>query len=89
MIASKKYYKVKKTKKYIVTLKTSKNKVICNVKVILKIKNKLYSARVNNKGKATFILKLTKKGKFNGVVKFGGNTNFKAIKKSVKIFVKK
>ena len=89
LITSKKYYKVKKTKKYIVTLKTSKNKVICNVKVTLKIKNKLYSARVNNNGKAMFTLKLTKIGMFNGVVKFGGNLNFKAIKESVKIFVKK
>ena len=89
-IAKKKTFKAKtKVKKYKVTLKAGKNPVK-NVWVTLKIKGKTFKAKTNAKGKATFkIKKLTKKGKYNAVIKFSGNGNYlKAIKK-VRITVKK
>ena len=57
----------------------------------VKIKGKkIIKAKTNAKGKATFkIKKLTKKGKYNAVVKFKGNKNYKASTKKVKITVKK
>lgn len=88
--ASKKTFKVKtKTKKYTITLKAGKN-AVKKVKVTIKIGKKTYKSTTNSKGKATFkITKLTKKGKYNAVIKFAGNKNFEATSKKVKITVKK
>lgn len=90
LTASKKTFKVKdKTKKYVVTLKTNKNKVYKNQKITVKVKGKTYTAKTNSKGQATFKLtKLTKKGTFTAKVKYGGSSNYKAVSKSVKITVK-
>ena len=58
-------------------------------KLTLKVFGKTYSAKTNNKGKATFkITKLNKKGKFTAVIKFKGTKYYSAIKKSVKLTVK-
>ena len=91
LTAAKKTFKVKtKIKKYTVTLKDSKNKVIKKVKVTLKVKGKTYKATTNSKGKATFkITKLTKAGSYKSTVKFAGNAYYKASSKSVVITVKK
>lgn len=87
--ASKKTFKAKaKTKKYTITLKSKSNKVISKVKVSLKINGKTYKATTNNKGKATFKIKLTKKGKFTTTVKFGGNNYFTKSSAKVKITIK-
>ena len=60
-----------------------------NVQVNIKLEKMTYKAKTNAKGKATFkIKKLTKKGKYNDVVKFKGNKNYKATSKKVKITVK-
>ena len=90
LTAAKKTFKVKdKTKKYVVTLKTNKNKVYKNQKVTIKVNGKTYSAKTNSKGQATFKLtKLTKKGKFTATVRYSGNTNYKLVSKNVKITVK-
>jgi hypothetical protein len=90
LTASKKTFKAKlKTKKYAVTLKNNKGKAISKAKISLKIKGKTYKATTNAKGKATFkITKLTKKGKFSAVVKYGGNAYYKGVTKSVKITIK-
>ena len=83
------FKKSKKVKKYTITLKSGKSP-IKKVKVYLKVKGKTYKATTNSKGKATFkITKLNKKGKYNAVIKFAGNKNFKATSKKVKITVKK
>ena len=89
--AKAKTFKVKvKTKKYTVTLKNNKGKVMKKVKLTLKVGKKTYKATTNSKGKATFkITKLTKKGKYTATVKFAGNKYFKALSKKVKITVKK
>ena len=92
--ASAKKYKVKSTKKYTVTLKTSKNPyngktyLKSGKKLTLKVKGKTYTAKINSKGKATFTLKLTKKGKFTAKIKFAGDKTYKASSKSVKITIK-
>ena len=91
MVYAKKTFKIKdKTKKYVVTLKTSKNKAYASQKLTIKVNGKTYSAKTNSKGQATFKLtKLTKKGTFKATVKFAGNKyyNSKTVK-NVKITVK-
>ena len=78
-----------KVKKYTVTLKTNKNKVMKKAKVTIKINGKTYKATTNSKGKATFsISKLTKKGKFSAVVKYGGNKYYKTVSKKVVLTLK-
>jgi hypothetical protein len=91
LAAKAKTFKVKvKTKKYIVTLKNNKGKVMKKVKLTLKVGKKTYKATTNAKGKATFkITKLTKKGKYTATVKFAGNKYYNALSKKVKITVKK
>jgi hypothetical protein len=87
----KKTYKAKKkVKKFKITLKTKAGKVIKKAKVTLKIKGKkVIKAKTNKKGKATFkIKKLTKKGKFKAVIKYAGNSSYKACSKKVTIIVK-
>ena len=92
LTAGAKTFKAKtKTKKYTITLKNNKGKVIKNAKITLKIKGKkVITAKTNSKGKATFkITKLTKKGKYTATVKFAGSGYYKPVSKSVKITVKK
>ena len=80
----------KKAKKYTVTLKNNKGKVMKKVKLTLKVKGKTYKATTNAKGKATFNLKkLTKKGKYTAKVTYKGDKYFNKSVKKVKITVKK
>ena len=87
----------KKTKKYSITLKTkayaSKNGkayLKAGKKVTLKVKGKTYTAKINKKGKATFkITKLNKKGKYKALIRFAGDSTYKAAKKTVKLTIKK
>ena len=89
MTAKKKTFKVKKPKKYKITLKTNKGKVIKKAKVTLKVKGKTYKAKTDAKGKATFkIKKLTMKGTFKSTVKYAGNAYYKTVTKTVKIKIK-
>ena len=90
IVAKKKTFKVKtKVKKYTITLKSGK-KLLKKVKVTLKIKGKIYKAKTNSKGKATFKIKnLKKKGKYTAVIKFAGNKYYKKSSKKVRITVKK
>ena len=87
--AKNKKFKAKtKVKKYTITLKAGK-KAVKKVQVTIKIGKKTYKAKTNAKGKATFkIKKLTKKGKYNAVIKFKGDKNYKASSKKVKITIK-
>ena len=86
--AKKKTFKAKtKTKKYTITLKAGKN-AVKKVRVYLKIKGKTYKATTNNKGKATFKIKLKKKGTFNTKITFNGNKSYKASSKTIKIKIK-
>lgn len=92
IIAKETTFKAKtKTKKYTITLKDNKGKVIKKAKVTLKVKGKTYKATTNSKGKATFkITKLSKKGKHTSTIKFAGNNLYKAVtKKGIKLTVKK
>lgn len=90
IVAKKKSFKSSlKTKKLTVSLKNSKGKAIKKAKVTLKVKGKTYKAKTNSKGKATFkITKLTKKGKFNAVIKFKTNKYYKTASKKVKLTIK-
>ncbi|WP_458453251.1 hypothetical protein [Methanobrevibacter sp.] len=87
--AKKKTFKAnKKVKKYSITLKSGKTP-IKKVQVTIKIGKKTFKANTNAKGKATFkIKKLTKKAKYNAVIKFKGNKTYKAASKKVKITIK-
>lgn len=94
--ASAKTYKASaKTKKFKVTLKTIKGASINGKtyfgkgkKVTLKLNGKTYTAKTNSKGQATFTLKIAKKGKFTASIKYGGDTTYKSVSKSVKIKIK-
>lgn len=78
-----------KTKKYTITLKDNKNKVMKNKWVTLKVNKKTYKVKTNSKGQATFkITNLKKKGTFTAVVKYGGNSYYNAKTVNVKITVK-
>ena len=78
-----------KTKLYPVVLKSKNGKVLKNALITLKIKGKLFKAKTNGKGKATFkITKFNKKGNFKGVVKFDGNEKYNKFSKKVKIVIK-
>ena len=75
-------------RKYTVTLKTNKNKVMSKSKITLKINGVTYTAKTNSKGVATFKLtKLTKGKTYAATVKFVGNKNYKSISKNVKITI--
>ena len=70
-------------------MKNSKGKGIKGLKVVLKIKNKKYTAKTNAKGKATFkIKKLTKKGKYVGKLTFKGNNYYLKSSAKTKIILK-
>ena len=96
IIASAKTYKASaKTKKYKVTLKTIKGASINGKtyfgkgkKVTLKLNGKTYTAKTNTKCQATFNLKITKKGQFTASIKYGGDSTYKSVSKSVKIKIK-
>ena len=90
LAAKKKTFKAKtKIKKYTVTLKNSKGKAIKKAKLTLKVNGKKYKAKTNKKGKATFkIKKLSKKGKYNAVIKFKANKYYKKASKKVKLTIK-
>ena len=78
-----------KTKKYTITLKDNKGKVMKNTKVSLKVNGKTYNATTNSKGVASFKLsKLTKKGNFNAVITYAGNKYYNKSTKKAKITVK-
>ena len=90
VIAKKKTFKLKtKTKKYAITLKDSYGKALKNVWVKIKIKKKTFKAKTNAKGKATFKLKITKKGNYKANINFAGNAYYNKVTKKVKITVKK
>nr|WP_295160588.1 Ig-like domain-containing protein [uncultured Methanobrevibacter sp.] len=93
--AAKSYKATAKTKKYTVTLKTirgssadGKTYLGAGKKVTLKVNGKTYTAKINAKGQATFSIKLTKKGKFQGVVNFAGDKTYESASKKVTITVK-
>lgn len=90
IIAAKKTFKKKdKSKVYTVTLKNHKGALMKNTKLTVKVGNKLYSAKTNKKGIATFkFTKLTKKGTFIAVITYAGNAYYKALSKKVAIYVK-
>ena len=89
LTAKKKTFKAKsKSKKYTITLKDVYGKAIKKAKVEIKIKKKTYKATTNAKGKATFKVKLTKKGNYLATVKYGGNKYYKGASKNIKIRIK-
>lgn len=69
-------------------MKTNKNQYMKKSLVTLKVNGKLYKAYTNAKGKAIFkITNLNKVGRFNALVKFAGNKNFRLLGKFVRITV--
>jgi predicted outer membrane repeat protein len=86
---AKTFYLNDKVKKYVVVMKTNKNKVLKNAKVTINVGGKTYAVKTNAKGQAIFSLnKLAKKGSFKAIIKFAGNGYYNAINKNVYIKVK-
>lgn len=75
-----------KTKKITITLKGN-GKTLNKKKVTLKVNKKTYTAKTV-KGKATFKIKLTKKGKFTALIKFAGDSSYKASQKKITVKIK-
>ena len=93
--ASSKVFNAKtKSKTIKVTLKTQKNPyngktyLSKGKKITLKINGKTYSAKTNAKGVAKFSIKLTKKGKYNALIKFAGDKTYKSSSKQIKVTIK-
>lgn len=87
--APKKTFKrAKKVKKVVISLKNSKGKAIAKKKITLVVNKKKYTAKTNKKGKATFKVKLNKKGTKKYTVKFAGDSQYKAVKKTGKIRIR-
>ena len=83
------FSKKTKVKKYSVILKNHNGSPIDNTAITLKIKGKIFKAKTNSKGKATFkIKKLTKKGTYKAIIKYGGSKYYQAKSVKVKIRVK-
>ena len=84
-----------KTKKYTVTLKTIKGASIdgqkylaAGKKITLELDGKTYTAKTNANGKATFNLKITKKGSFIAEISYAGDKTYEAASTFVKITIK-
>ena len=90
IIAKKKSFRYDaKVKKFFITFKDSKNKVLKNRKLSLKVKGKTYKAKTNSKGKAIFKLsKLRKVGTWTAIIKYAGDQCYKSSAKKVKIRLK-
>ncbi|MBQ6138912.1 MAG: Ig-like domain-containing protein [Methanobrevibacter sp.] len=87
--AKKAFKKALGVKKYTITLKNSKGKVIKNAKLSLKVKGKTFKATTNSKGKATFkITNLKKKGTFKASINFKTTPYYLKASKSVKLTIK-
>ena len=94
--ASNKSFKASaKTKKYTVKLSTivgssadGKAHLRSGLKVTMKINGKKYTSKINSKGRATFKLKITKKGKFKASISYKGDLTYKGASKNVKITIK-
>ena len=80
-------YKVTKTKKIAVTLKSGNN-AIKNKKVYLKVNNVVYKATTNSNGVAKFTVKITKKGTYTYKVTYAGTGVYNAAAAWNKIVVK-
>ena len=85
---NKSFNKKTKIKKYSIILK-NKGRLFKNIPVTLKVNGKLFKAKTNNKGKATFkITKLNKKAKYNAMITYKGNMYYNKVIKKIKIIVK-
>ena len=85
--APKATFKVKKTKKVKITLKSG-GKAVAGKKVTINVNGKAFSAKTNKKGVATIKVKLTKKGTYSYVASFAGDNTYNSGLKAGKIVVK-
>ncbi|WP_405295327.1 hypothetical protein [Methanobrevibacter sp.] len=88
IIAKSKAFKKKSPKKYEITLKDRAGKAMKKTKVTLKIAKKSYKAKTNSKGKATFSIKLNKKGKYKATITSSPDKYYDQASKKVSIIVR-
>ena len=86
--ASNKKFKVKAKNKIVsVVLLSGKTKLASKV-ISLKINKKTFKAKTNKKGVAKIKVKLSKKGKYSGVVSFAGDSGYTGSSKKIILVVK-
>lgn len=93
---NRKFKASKKIKRITVTLTTIKGSSLngkkylkAGKKLTLKVRGKIYNAKINKKGKAIFkIKKLKKKGTFKAKIRFKGDSIYKSSSKTIKIKIK-
>ena len=89
LTVSKKTYKLKSKKKYLIaSFKTAKGKAIAGKKLSFRINGKTYTAKTNSKGIAKVKVKLSKKKTYSFTVKFAGDNTFAKLSKKSKVVVK-
>ena len=90
LIAKNKVFNKKtKIKNYSVILKNNKSKAMKNKWITLKVKGKLFKAKINKNGKAVFkIKKLNKKGNYKAIITFKGDNTYNKVSKKIKIIIK-
>ena len=87
-VPKKTYKKSAKVKKLTATLKDQYGKAVKSKKVTFTVNGKKYTAKTNKKGVVTVKVNLSKKKTYKFTVKFAGDKNYVAVKKTGKAVIK-
>ena len=87
-VPNKSYAATAKTKTLTATFKSAKGNPIADKWVTFTVNGKTYKAKTNAKGVASVNVSLNKKGTYNFVAKFAGDSTYTAINKTAKLTIK-
>ena len=87
-VSNKSYAATAKTKTLTATFKTAKGSPIADKWVTFTVNGKTYKAKTNANGVASVNVSLNKKGTYNFVAKFAGDSTYTAINKTAKLTIK-
>jgi hypothetical protein len=87
-VPNKSYKANAKTKTLTATFNTEKGNPIAGKKVTFTVNGKNYSAKTDENGVATVNVSLNKKGTYNFMVKYGGDSTYAAVSQKAKLTIK-